>query len=224
MSKTDCKKLIFSSSAAVYSPLAKSPYTEQDTLRFTNPYAHTKIICEQILEGLCESDPKWRVGILRYFNPAGAHSSGLLGEDPGQYPANLFPNILNAASGQSEAVKIYGGDYPTPDGTGIRDFIHVMDLAEAHFASIQALAAHKFHLVNVGSGEGSSVLEVIRKFEEVTGKKIAHRLYPRRDGDLPIAYADVAKAEKILGWKASRGVDEMCKSAWKWKTLNPTGY
>ncbi len=224
MSKSICKTLIFSSSAAIYSPLNSAPFFEDSSLQFSNPYAHTKLICEEILKILSKNDATWRIGILRYFNPVGAHPSGLIGEDSGDSPSNLVPSIARVVSGQASEIKIFGDDYPTIDGTGVRDFVHVMDLAEGHIASLRALDKDNFHLVNLGTGHGYTVLEIIKTFERILNKSLAYRICPRREGDLPVAFASTLLAEELLGWRSKLGLEEMCSSVLNWQKKNPMGY
>jgi UDP-glucose 4-epimerase len=224
MTKVGCKTLIFSSTAAIYSPSMPPPFSEDFLLEFSNPYAHTKLICEQILKVLLKNDPSWRIGILRYFNPVGAHESGLIGEDAGETPTNLVPSIARVVMGRDSEIKIFGDDYPTVDGTGVRDFVHVMDLAEGHMASLYALEKNNYHLVNLGTGRGYTVLEIIKAFEKILNRSLSYRMYPRREGDLPIAYATTSLAEKLLGWRAKRDLEDMCSSVLNWQQGNPLGY
>lgn len=216
MEMTGCKKLVYSSSATVYGEASESPLNELCPTEFTNPYAHTKLVGEQILSSLIKSDPSWIVGVLRYFNPAGAHESGLLGEAPLGIPNNLMPYLAQVASGQLEKLRIFGSDYPTSDGTGVRDYIHVMDLAEGHAASLSLLERNSSHVVNLGTGIGYSVMEVIAAYEKACNKKISYEFVARRPGDTSIAFANPEKARKILGWSAKRDLDEICKSSWSW--------
>jgi UDP-glucose 4-epimerase len=213
MNLAGCKSIVFSSSAAVYSETKSQPLTEDSKINFGSPYAGTKIIGEKLLNDLAASDKDWKVGILRYFNPVGCYEGGLLGEGIGENLSNLMPCIMRAASGKSNFLKIYGGDFPTPDGTGIRDYIHVMDLAEGHLASINALFEKGSHIVNLGAGRGYSVLEVLNKLQEILEIKIPYTIVERRNGDLPIAYASVERALNLLKWKAKLStLDDICKS------------
>jgi UDP-glucose 4-epimerase len=180
---------------------------------------------EDMLRDVATSDPRWRIAILRYFNPVGAHESGLIGEDPKGIPNNLVPYIAQAAVGKLPELAVFGNNYPTPDGTGLRDYIHVVDLAEGHLRALEALQARTgAHVWNLGTGQGLSVLEMVRAFEAVSGKPVPYRVAPRRPGDIATCYADPAKAERELGWKARRGLDEMMRDAWRWQSMNPDGY
>jgi UDP-glucose 4-epimerase len=224
MHNTGCKSIVFSSSCTVYGEPEKVPVTEDMPTGYASPYGHTKLIGEQMLQSLAALDSSWRVAILRYFNPLGAHKSGLIGEDPVGIPNNLMPYIAQVAAGQREKVSVFGRDYPTPDGSGIRDYIHVMDLAEGHVASLRVLVSQGSHLVNLGTGKGSSVLEVINAYSRACGKTIAYEQVDRRPGDVTAAYADPSLAQKILGWRAQRNLNEMCISSWNWQRNNPQGY
>lgn len=220
------KKIIFSSSATVYGADNPSPYTEDMHIsRSCNPYGQTKIMIEHILEDLYASDPEWSISLLRYFNPIGAHASGLIGEHPLGVPNNLCPYIAQVAMGKRPEVHVFGNDYATPDGTGIRDYIHVVDLARGHIAALRKiLHSTGIDIFNLGTGRGISVLELIRAFEQVCGKPVPHSIAPRRPGDLAEAVADVSKANHMLGWKAEFGVERMCEDAWRWQRRNPDGY
>ncbi len=217
--------LIFSSSATVYGYPQKVPVTEDMPLSATNPYGRTKLMIEQILADLHVADPNWNVVLLRYFNPVGAHASGRIGEDPADIPNNLLPYISQVAVGRLDELRVFGGDYPTPDGTGVRDFIHVVDLSVGH---VRALACFErqpaVRTYNLGTGKGYSVLDMLAAFEQACGRKIPYRITERRPGDVAVCYADPSKAEKELGWKAVRGIADMCRDAWKWQSENPEGY
>ena len=220
------KKMVFSSSATVYGQNNNPPLQEDMPFGLAiNPYGWTKLMMEQILRDLHTADPSWNIALLRYFNPVGAHPSGRIGEDPQGIPTNLMPVITQVAIGRLEGLKVYGDDYPTPDGTCIRDYIHVVDLAIGHLKALEKLSGHPGLVIyNLGTGEGSSVLEVINAFERASGKPIPYEIVGRRVGDLPISYADPSKAGRELGWEAIRGLDEMCADAWRWQQLNPNGY
>lgn len=226
MQKNNVKKIVFSSSATVYGISDKVPFTEDSPLGVcTNPYGWTKWMNEQILRDLWVSDPAWSVHLLRYFNPVGAHPSGLIGEDPRGLPNNLMPYISQVAVGKLDSLTIYGDDYPTPDGTGIRDYIHVCDLADGHVASVnKCISEEGVRVYNLGTGKGFSVLEVIRAFEKVSGHPISFNIGPRREGDIAVCYAETSKAKEELGWEAIRGLEDMCKDAWRWQNKNPNGY
>ena len=219
------KKLVFSSSATVYGDPASVPIREDAPLSATNPYGYTKLFIEQILKDCCKADPTLDVALLRYFNPIGAHPSGLIGEDPGGIPNNLVPYIAKVAAGQLEKLHIYGDDYPTPDGTGVRDYIHVMDLARGHVAALKKLAAGCGLLIcNLGTGKGYSVLEVLHAYEKACGHPLPYVVDPRRSGDVAACWADPARAREELGWTARYGIEEMCASSWNWQRRNPRGY
>jgi UDP-glucose 4-epimerase len=219
MNSVGVKTMVFSSSATVYGVPVYLPYDEAHPTAAMNPYGRTKLHIEEMLKELCESDPEWRVACLRYFNPVGAHPSGLIGEDPQGIPNNLMPFIANVATGKLPVLKVFGTDYDTPDGTGVRDYIHVMDLAEGHLAALDFLQQHPgWHAINLGAGEGHSVLEVLRAFERASGKSLPWEAAPRRTGDLPAYYANAAKAAKLLGWHAHRDLDDMCATTWRWQT------
>ncbi len=210
-------RIVFSSSATVYGAPDILPVTEDAPVQYTNPYGYTKLAGEQILGQAAASDPRWQVGILRYFNPVGAHASGLIGEDPQGIPNNLMPYIERVAVGTLPELGIFGDDYDTPDGTGVRDYIHVSDLAEGHVLSVKALlGSEDGHLVNLGTGQGYSVLEVVRAYAKAAARELPYTLRPRRAGDVAAVYADPARAATVLGFQASRGLDEMCASSWKW--------
>ena len=220
------KSLIFSSSATVYGDPASVPIREEFPLSATNPYGRTKLMIEEILRDLAAADPEWRIVLLRYFNPVGAHPSGRIGEDPKGIPNNLTPYITQVAIGRLPALTVFGDDYDTPDGTGVRDYIHVVDLARGHVAALRYLeqAPGGAEAFNLGTGKGYSVLEVLHAFEKAVGKTIPYRIAGRRAGDIPVCYADPEKAAQVLGWRAEKGIDEMCADAWRWQTQNPDGY
>ena len=221
----DCRNFVFSSSACVYGDPDESPVKEDAALRPENPYGQTKFMSEEILRDLEKSDPNWRVAYLRYFNPIGAHESGLIGEDPMGIPNNLSPLVARVASGRMEELKVYGNDWETPDGTGVRDYIHVVDLARGHVKAIVYLLSGKPSLtVNLGTGVGYSVMDVIRAYEEVIGRPIKYQLTARRPGDVALYYADPSLAEALLGWRAERSLKQMCADSWRWQSQNPMGY
>ncbi|KAK3013741.1 hypothetical protein RJ639_010033 [Escallonia herrerae] len=227
MDKYNCKKLVFSSSATVYGQPEKIPCIEDFELKAMNPYGRTKLFLEEIARDIQKADPKWKMILLRYFNPVGAHESGKLGEDPKGIPNNLMPYIQQVAVGRLPELNVYGDDYPTPDGSAIRDYIHVMDLADGHVAALRKLfTADDIGCVayNLGTGCGKSVLEMVAAFEKASGKKIPLKMCPRRPGDATAVYASTEKAEKELGWKAKYGMEEMCRDQWNWASLNPWGY
>ena len=217
---------VFSSSATVYGEPAQMPISESCPVgKPTNPYGRSKLMAEDMLRDLAASDPRWRIAILRYFNPAGAHESGQIGEDPNGIPNNLLPYISQVAVGKLPELAVFGNDYPTHDGTGVRDYIHVVDLAEGHLRALQALQFRTgAHVWNLGTGQGYSVLEMVRAFEAASGKPVPYRVAARRPGDIATCYADPAKAERELGWNARRGLNEMMRDTWRWQTINPDGY
>lgn len=221
-----CKNLVFSSSATVYGDTAAMPLVEECPKgQCTNPYGWTKSMIEQMLSDIQRADTEWNIVLLRYFNPAGAHPSGLLGEDPKGIPNNLMPYITQVAAGQRRELCIFGNDYPTPDGTGVRDYIHVCDLAESHVAALGALSRQcGLKVYNIGTGRGYSVLELVQAFERVNGVKVPCRIGPRRDGDVAACWCDPAKAFAELGWKARYGIDDIVRDSWHWQRLNPDGY
>jgi UDP-glucose 4-epimerase len=222
----DCRVIVFSSTSTVYGQPDRFPLLETDPVAPLHPYAQTKLAVEQLLEALADSEPGWRVSILRYFNPVGAHPSGRIGEDPRGIPNNLFPFITQVAAGRQRELRIFGNDYPTRDGTGIRDYLHVMDLAEAHALALERLLAGNVSLptLNVGTGRGQSVLEVVQAFEAATGLAIPRVVLPRRPGDVPCLQASPEKAVDVLGWRARRTLAEMCRDGWAWQQANPQGY
>ncbi len=228
MNACGVKTLVFSSSCTVYGDPQKLPLTEDHPLSATNPYGRSKLMVEDMLRDLPRSDPSWQIAILRYFNPVGAHVSGLIGEDPQGVPNNLLPYIAQVAVGRLKQLNVWGGDYPTPDGTGIRDYIHVVDLAVGHLKALEALEAagprQDCLTVNLGTGKGYSVLEMVQAFEQASGKPVPYKIAPRRPGDVAACYADPERAHTLLGWKAERGLSEMCHDAWRWQDKNPKGY
>ena len=225
MEAAGCGVLVFSSSATVYGDPASVPIREHFPRSHTNPYGHTKLVIEDMLAAQQAAQPSWKVAILRYFNPVGAHPSGLIGEDPAGIPNNLMPYIAQVATGQRPFLQVFGSDYPTPDGTGVRDYIHVCDLAEGHVAALKALLQEGRSLtVNLGTGRGYSVLEVVRAFEAASGRPVPYQLAPRRAGDVAQCYADPTLAQRTLGWRATRPLAQMCADAWRWQSGNPDGY
>ena len=225
MQDTTCRTLVFSSSATVYGDPVRVPITEDFPRSHTNPYGHTKLVCEDMLAAMRVANPTWRIGVLRYFNPVGAHPSGLIGEDPAGTPNNLMPYVAQVAVGKRPFLNVYGNDYATPDGTGVRDYIHVQDLAQAHVAALQTLlhGADSF-TVNVGTGQGHSVLEVVRAFEHASGKPVPYQFKPRRAGDVAQCFADATLAQDLLGWRAKHTLADMCTDAWRWQSNNRDGY
>jgi len=221
-----CKNLIFSSSATVYGDPAQIPITEKCPKgHCTNPYGQTKSMLEEILIDIQKADPEWNVVLLRYFNPIGAHPSGLIGEDPNGIPNNLMPYIAQVAIGKRPELGVFGNDYDTPDGTGVRDYIHVVDLAKGHVSALQALASKcGLAVYNLGTGRGYSVLEVVKAFEQASGVKVPYSIKPRRSGDIATCYSDPAKAAAELGWKAQYGIEQMCRDSWNWQSKNPDGF
>ncbi|WP_221567166.1 UDP-glucose 4-epimerase GalE [Alkalihalobacillus sp. TS-13] len=225
MQEFGVKKMVFSSSATVYGPTETVPLKEEIPLEATNPYGRTKLILEQILQDIHVADNEWSTTFLRYFNPVGAHESGLIGEDPNGIPNNLTPYITQVAIGKLNKLSVFGNDYPTHDGTGVRDYIHVMDLAVGHLKALdQVLTNNGVNVYNLGTGQGYSVLEVIRTFEEVTGIPIPFEITGRRPGDIAISYADPTKARLELGWHAQKGLEDMLRDAWRWQEMNKEGY
>lgn len=225
MNVAGVKVIVFSSSATVYGASDVMPIAEECVRAASNPYGRTKLMAEDMLTDLVGSDPDWRVACLRYFNPVGAHESGLIGESPLGSPNNLVPYIAQVAIGRRARLNVFGADYPTPDGTGVRDYIHVMDLAEGHLAALDYLQRQIGMLVcNLGTGQGHSVLEMLYSFEKAIGQKIPYTIAPRRPGDVATCWADPARAEALLGWRARRDVDEMCIDTWRWQQNNPEGY
>lgn len=225
MAKHDCYRLVFSSSATVYGQPKELPLRENAELSATNPYGRTKLFIEEMLRDLAHSDPRWKIALLRYFNPVGAHASGLIGEDPNGIPNNLFPYITQVAVGRLAELKVFGGDYPTPDGTGVRDYIHVCDLANGHLKAVEKLEAITgAEAINLGTGQGYSVLQAIQAFEQASGRRVPYKIVARRPGDIPACYADPALARAKLGWQAKFGLDDMCRDAWRWQSNNPAGF
>ena len=225
MRKHDVKRIVFSSSATVYRSDAGMPVDEESPLGCINPYGWTKFMGEEILRDVTKAEPDWSVVLLRYFNPIGAHESGKIGEDPNGVPNNLMPYITQTALGRLKELHVFGNDYPTPDGTGVRDYIHVVDLAEGHVAAIEYARDHTgCEAFNLGTGEGYSVLDIVHAFERVNHVKVPYEIAPRRAGDPPTVYARVGKAEKMLHWKARRTLDQMCADSWRWQTQNPHGF
>ncbi len=231
LARRGVKKFIFSSSASVYGKASVIPIKENYPPSPTNPYGRTKLFIEQILQDIHSADPTWRIIILRYFNPVGAHESGLIGEDPHGIPNNLMPFISQVAVGRRKHLNIFGNDYPTKDGTGVRDYIHVMDLAEGHVAALKKIEKDDFcklykdtPIVNLGTGKGFSVMEMLCAFKKASGKPIPYRITRRRPGDIDVCYADTKLAKKLLGWKAKLGLADMCADTWRWQKLNPDGF
>ena len=221
MARAGVKTLVFSSSATVYGDPASVPITEDFPLGATNPYGQSKLMVEHILRDLHQSDPSWKIALLRYFNPVGAHESGLIGEDPSGIPNNLMPFIAQVAVGKRARLQVFGNDYPTPDGTGVRDYIHVDDLAQGHLSAINALTQHLGLItVNLGTGQGYSVLDMIQAFEKASGRTIAYDIVARRPGDIAACYADPTRAKTLLGWQAQHGIDRMCADAWRWQSTS----
>ena len=226
MRKHGVHNFVFSSSATVYGDPASVPINESFPVGgATNPYGATKVMNEQILTDCCKADPELNVALLRYFNPIGAHKSGLIGEDPNGIPNNLVPYIAKVAVGKLEKVHVYGNDYPTPDGTGVRDYIHVVDLAKGHVAAVNYLADHHgCEIINLGTGVGYSVLDMVKAFEKANGIEIPYRIAPRRPGDIATCYADPSKAKELLHWTAEKTLEDMCRDSWRWQKNNPNGY
>ena len=219
------KRIVFSSSATVYGAATVMPITEDQPTGCTSPYGWTKYMIEQILRDVAIAYPDWAVALLRYFNPIGAHESGLIGEDPVGIPNNLMPFVSQVASGKLKKLRVFGGDYPTRDGTGVRDYIHVVDLARGHVAACAYLENHAgCEVFNLGTGSGFSVLEVVKTFEQVNGIAIPYEITDRRPGDIAECYADVSKARELLGWKAEKTLTDMCRDSWRWQSANPNGY
>ncbi|MDZ7806792.1 MAG: UDP-glucose 4-epimerase GalE [Gracilimonas sp.] len=219
------KKLVFSSSATVYGDPEEVPITEDSPLSATNPYGRTKLFIEYILKDLHVADNSWNISLLRYFNPVGAHESGLIGEDPNDIPNNLMPYVSQVAVGKLDKLSVFGGDYPTPDGTGVRDYIHVVDLATGHLKALEKLESDPGLIIhNLGTGKGSSVLDMVKAFEAASGKEVPYQITDRRPGDIAECYADPSKAGKELDWKAERDIKQMCEDTWRWQSNNPNGY
>lgn len=225
MHAANVRRLVFSSSATVYGDPAQVPVREDAPLQATNPYGRTKLVMEQLIGDLCTADPQFRAAVLRYFNPVGAHPSGLIGEDPNGPPNNLMPFVCQVAVGRRQRLQVFGNDYPTADGTGVRDYLHVMDLARAHVDALDYLCSKDRNVtVNLGTGRGVSVLEMIKAFERASGKSISYDIVARRPGDAATVYADPSLAHELLGWKAELDLDAMCRDAWRWQQMNPGGY
>ena len=225
MNAFNCKTFVFSSSATVYGDPNTVPIKESFPLSVTNPYGRSKLMIEEFLQDVFVADDSWYIALLRYFNPVGAHKSGLIGEDPNDIPNNLIPYISQVAAGKLAKLSVFGGDYSTPDGTGVRDYIHVVDLAKGHVKALQALQDKpQVLIVNLGTGNGSSVLDMVKAFEKASGKDVPYQIVDRRVGDIATCYADPAYAAKKLGWKAECELDEMCEDTWRWQSQNPDGY
>ncbi len=225
MQTTGAWRMVFSSSATVYGQSSRLPLQEDAVLSATNPYGQTKLMAEHILADVAAAQPRWQNGVLRYFNPVGAHPSGLIGEDPRGTPNNLMPYVAQVAVGRRTQLQVYGNDYPTPDGTGVRDYIHVMDLADGHVAALNRLMAESGSFtVNLGTGRGHSVLEVVAAYERASGRNVPYAVVPRRPGDVAASYADPAQAQRLLGWRASRSLDDMCADSWRWQQSHPNGF
>jgi len=225
MQEAGVRRLVFSSSATVYGDPDSVPVTEDAPLRVTNPYGRTKLVMEQLIGDLCTADPGFQAGVLRYFNPVGAHASGLIGEDPSGIPNNLMPYICQTAVGRRAKLSVFGGDWPTIDGTGVRDYIHVVDLARAHADALGALErTGQGFTVNLGTGQGVSVLQLLHAFERASGRAVPYEIVARRAGDVAEVYADPSLAHRLLGWRAELDVDAMCRDAWRWQSMNPDGY
>jgi UDP-glucose 4-epimerase len=220
-----CTRIVFSSTATVYGQPRSLPVREDAALEPSSPYASTKLMSENILRDVERSDPAWRIALLRYFNPVGAHPSGTIGEDPRGVPNNLMPFVAQVAVGKRQRLQVFGSDYDTADGSGVRDYLHVQDLAEGHVAALNHLLGNGDSLtLNLGTGQGVSVLELVRAFERASGRSVPYDIAPRRPGDVAAYYADVALAERLLGWKARLGLDAMCADSWRWQAANPEGY
>ena len=225
MQKHGVKKLVFSSSATVYGMNNPVPFREEYPTSATNPYGYTKVMIEQMLNDICVADPDWAVCRLRYFNPIGAHESGMIGEDPRGIPNNLMPYITQVAIGRRDHLSVFGNDYDTPDGTGVRDYIHVVDLAKGHVAAVKYAAENLgCEVFNLGTGTGYSVLDMVKAFEKANGVAVPYQIVDRRPGDLPTCYADPAKSAAVLGWKAEKNLEDMCRDSWRWQSQNPMGY
>ena len=226
MDRVGVKNIVFSSSATVYGDVEVMPITEECPKgQCTNPYGWTKSMMEQIMTDFQKANPEWNVILLRYFNPVGAHESGRIGEDPKGIPNNLMPYIAQVAVGKREKLGVFGNDYDTPDGTGVRDYIHVVDLANGHVKAVNYILTNPgLDVINLGTGKGYSVLDMVKAFSKACGRDLPYEIKPRRAGDVAICYADPSKAERVLGWKAERGLDEMCQDSWRWQSQNPKGY
>ena len=225
MAAYNCKQIVFSSSATVYGDPHTTPIREDFPLSATNPYGRSKLMIEEILRDLYVSDNQWKVVLLRYFNPVGAHASGMIGEDPNGIPNNLMPFIAQTAVGRREKLSVFGDDYDTHDGTGVRDYIHVVDLAEGHLKALEKIGEVDGVLaVNLGTGKGYSVLDMVKAFEKASGKEVPYEIAPRRSGDIAKCYADPSYAKEVLGWEAKKGIEAMCEDTWRWQYKNPDGY
>jgi len=225
MAEHGCKSIVFSSSATVYGDPHTTPIKEDFPLSATNPYGRTKLFIEEMLRDLYVSDESWKIVLLRYFNPVGAHSSGTIGEDPNGIPNNLMPFITQTAVGKRSCLSVFGDDYDTPDGTGVRDYIHVVDLADGHVKALEKMKdITEVMTVNLGTGNGYSVLDMVKAFEKASGKDVPYCIAPRRSGDIAKCYADPSYAKEILNWEAKKGIDEMCEDSWRWQSMNPDGY
>jgi UDP-glucose 4-epimerase len=225
MQENGCKQIVFSSSATVYGDPHTTPIKEDFPLSATNPYGRSKLFIEEILRDLFVADKEWKVVLLRYFNPVGAHKSGIIGEDPNGIPNNLMPYISQVAVGKRKELQVFGGDYDTKDGTGVRDYIHVVDLAMGHVKALDKISGLKDVLtVNLGTGNGYSVLDMVKAFQEASGRDVPYKIVQRRSGDIAKCYADPSYAKEVLGWEAKRGIKEMCEDAWRWQSQNPDGY
>lgn len=225
MKEHGCRDLVFSSSATVYGDPERVPLTESCALRTTNPYGHTKLVIEDMCRALAQAEPGWRIALLRYFNPVGAHESGDIGEDPRGIPNNLMPFIMQVAVGRRPALSIFGKDWPTPDGTGVRDYIHVVDLARGHLAALAALPGLAgATAINLGTGKGYSVLDMVQAASRAVGRELPYVFAPRRPGDIATCYADPGTAKRLLGWEAQLGLERMCADHWRWQSRNPQGY
>ncbi|MBR7099977.1 MAG: UDP-glucose 4-epimerase GalE [Clostridia bacterium] len=224
MTAHNVKSIVFSSSATVYGDPERLPIDENCRLSTTNPYGATKLMQEDIFRDIYKADKEWKIVLLRYFNPVGAHESGMIGEDPNGIPNNLMPYVAQVASGKLQQISVFGNDYPTPDGTGVRDYIHVVDLAIGHIQAIEQIQANGVYTYNLGTGKGYSVLDMIHAFEKACGKTLPYRIAPRRSGDIAACYASPEKAKAELKWEAKFGIEEMCASQWNWQSKNPNGY
>lgn len=225
MRDNNCKSIVFSSSATVYGDPATTPVKEDFPISATNPYGRSKLFIEEMLRDVFVSDNTWKIVLLRYFNPVGAHISGTIGEDPSDIPNNLMPFIAQTAVGKREFLSVFGDDYDTSDGTGVRDYIHVVDLSDAHVKALQRIESFNAVMtINLGTGRGYSVLEMVQAFEKASGKKVAYTIAPRRAGDIAINYADTSYAKEVLGWEATYDIDQMCEDSWRWQSNNPNGY
>ncbi len=224
MKEHGVKRMIFSSSATVYGTQQNMPLTEDMPTGVTSPYGRTKLVIEEMLQDLYASDPQWSVLLLRYFNPVGAHKSGMIGENPNGVPNNLMPYITQTAIGKRERLSVYGGDYDTPDGTCLRDYIHVMDLAGGHVVAIEKLSKNGLFIYNLGTEKPTSVLGMVKAFERANGLTVDYKIVPRREGDVPVCYADATRAKEELGWTAQYDIEDMCRDSWNWQQKNPNGY